>query len=118
MTIWKPIVLLLFLGACSPGQLYTTFEEAGAAGKAYVNEQIMVRQDYRGKKRVAVDAEYRAEMRSADEAERAGKMEKAKEHWAAARAVIDQNMPDLKAAKEKLKDFFEPAKTDPSIKPE
>ena len=118
MKIYLSIILLLFLGACTTGQLYATVEERAGAGKAYLGEQVMVRQEYRAKERASVNAEYSAEMRAADEAERVGDMEKAKTHWAAARVVLKKHMPTLQAIRQKVGDFFDPPATDPNIAPE
>ncbi|MFQ5776335.1 MAG: hypothetical protein ACE5GS_17590 [Kiloniellaceae bacterium] len=95
------------LSGCTAGQAYQAVAEAGADAEAYYAEQVQVRRDWRALKRRAVEAEYEALMRLADEAERGGEMDQASDYWAAARALIDREMPSLRRLKAKVIRFFE-----------
>ena len=90
------LILALALGGCTAGQALQAAAGLGDAATAYVEEKVIVRQEYRAKQRDTVVAEYEAEMRAADTAERDGDMKTAKTHWAAARELLDRHMPSFK----------------------
>ena len=99
-------LLIASLSACTAEQAYRTAAEVGDAGKAYVEEKIIVRQEYRARQRDVVDAAYNAEMRAADLAERNGDIAKAKIHWEEAWIILENHMPILRSVKERIKGFF------------
>lgn len=101
---------LFLLPACTLGDLAdarATLKGAGAAAKSYVSEQIETRKEYRAGIRATIRAEYAASMFAADTASRAGDMETAQKHWAAARALYNEHIPQLKDLKAKVADFFD-----------
>ncbi len=94
--LFYAVPLLILLGGCTIEQAYRAAADMGDAATAYVEERVIVRQEYRAKQRATVLAEYDAEMRAADAAERGDDMATAKKHWAAARELLDRHMPSLK----------------------
>lgn len=100
--------LVLGLSACSAEQAYRTAAEIGDAGKAYIEEKIIVRQEYRARQRDIVDAAYNAEMRAADLAERNGDITGAQVHWERAWMILEEHMPALKSVREKIRSFLNP----------
>lgn len=100
------VLLTIVLTSCTAEQAYMTASEVGEAGKAYVKEKIVVRQQYRARQRDIVDATYNAEMRAADLAERNGDIISAKAHWEEAWMILEEHMPMLKSVREKIRDFF------------
>ncbi len=94
------------LSACTVEQAYRTLSEVGDAGKAVVEENILVRQEYRAKQRDVIDAMYDTEMRAADLAERSGDIETAKTHWEAAWMILETHMPTLEGLRQRTRNFL------------
>ena len=97
----------LALSGCTASQALGVVNDAGAAAKNYAQEHIQTRILYRANKRRAVMAQYDALMQAADMADRDGDMALASEHWTAAIALMDREMPDLTKLRAKIRDFFE-----------